>query len=84
MMIVDTTVVRAAMLEQGIGTMELVARSGLPAKTVSNFVTGDRKARVATITKLARALNVSPMSLIKQEADNGIKVSEQTTGAAVD
>lgn len=84
MVTVDTNAVLAAMLAQGIGTMELVARTGLPSKTVSNFVTGDRKARVATITKLARGLNVSPMSLIKQEADNGIKVSEQTTGAAVD
>ena len=84
MMIVDTAAVRRAMLAQNIGTMELVARSGLPSKTASNFVTGDRKARVATITKLARGLNVSPLSLIKQEADNGIKVSEQTTGAAVD
>lgn len=71
MMIVDTAAVRRAMLAQGIGTMELVARSGLPSKTASNFVTGDRKARVATITKLARGLNVSPMELVKREDNNG-------------
>lgn len=71
MMIVDTAAVRAAMLEQGIGTMELVARSGLPSKTASNFVTGDRKARVATITKLARGLNVAPMTLVKREDNDG-------------
>ena len=71
MMVVDTAAVRAAMLEQGIGTMELVARSGLPSKTASNFVTGDRKARVATITKLARGLNVAPMTLVKREDNDG-------------
>lgn len=69
MMTVDTAAVRAAMLEQGIGTMELVSRTGLPSKTASNFVTGDRRARVATITKLARGLNVAPMTLVKREGN---------------
>ena len=66
MMIVDSKAVWAAMLKLGIGTMQVTERSGLPSKTISNFVTSDRKARVPTIVKLAQALKVEPLSLVKE------------------
>ena len=68
MMIVSARAVWEAMLKLGVGTMEVTKLSGLPSKTVSNFVTADRRARIPTITKLARALQVEPMSLVKAVA----------------
>ncbi len=67
-MIVDSKAVWAAMLKLGVGTMEVTKLSGLPSKTVSNFVTADRRARVPTIARLAKALKVEPMSLVKAVA----------------
>lgn len=67
-MIVSARAVWEAMLKLGVGTMEVTKLSGLPSKTVSNFVTADRRARVPTITKLARALRVEPMTLVKAVA----------------
>ena len=66
MLVVSAREVQAAMLKLGIGTMEVTILSGLPSKTVSNFVTSDRRARVPTIAKLAKALQVEPMSLVKE------------------
>lgn len=68
MMIVSARAVWAAMLKLGVGTMEVTKLSGLPSKTVSNFVTADRRARVPTIARLAKALKVEPMSLVKAVA----------------
>lgn len=67
-MIVDSKAVWAAMLKLGVGTMEVTKLSGLPSKTISNFVTADRRARVPTIARLAKALKVEPMSLVKAVA----------------
>ena len=39
MVTVDTNAVRAAMLEQGIGTMELAARAGVLPKVASLMLT---------------------------------------------
>ncbi len=68
MLVVDSRAVWAAMLKLGVGTMEVTKLSGLPSKTVSNFVTADRRARVPTIARLAKALKVEPMSLVKAVA----------------
>lgn len=65
MMIVDSKEVWRAMLDLNVGTMQVAKDSGLPTKTISNFVTADRKARVPTINRLARALRVEPMKLVK-------------------
>lgn len=65
MLVVSARKVQAAMLERAVGTMEVTKLSGLPSKTVSNFVTADKRARIPTITKLARALGVPPMELVK-------------------
>lgn len=67
-MIVDSKAVWAAMLKLGVGTMEVTKLSGLPSKTISNFVQSDRRARVPTIARLAKALKVEPMSLVKAVA----------------
>lgn len=66
MMIVNSSEVKAAMLRLGVGTMEVTRLSGLPSKTVSNFVTADRRARVPTIIKLAQGLKVEPIKLVKE------------------
>lgn len=71
MMIVSAQAVQSAMLEREVGTMEVTKLSGLPSKTVSNFVQGDRRARVPTIAKLARALQVEPMELVKGASGRG-------------
>ena len=72
MVVVDTNAVRAAMLEQGIGTGELASRAGLPHKTASYYATGrSTRAQIPTVTKLARGLNVSPMDLVKREDNDG-------------
>ena len=67
MLVVSARKVQAAMLEREIGTMEVTKLSGLPSKTVSNFVTADKRARIPTITKLARALSVPPMTLVRSD-----------------
>ena len=67
MLVVSARKVQAAMLEREIGTMEVSKLSGLPSKTVSNFVTADKRARIPTITKLARALSVPPMTLVRSD-----------------
>jgi DNA-binding Xre family transcriptional regulator len=68
MMTISAQAVQEAMLKQEVGTMEVTKLSGLPSKTVSNFVQRDRRARVTTITKLARALQVNPMELLRKES----------------
>lgn len=70
MMIVSAQAVQAAMLKNEIGTMTLTKLSGLPSKTVSNFVQRDRRAHVPTICRLARALQVNPMELLRKESDS--------------
>ena len=66
MLIVSSRKVQEAMLAREVGTMTLTKLSGLPSKTVSNFVTADRRARIQTIIKLARALDVSPLELVRE------------------
>lgn len=66
MMTVSAQAVQAAMLKNEIGTMTLTKLSGLPSKTVSNFVQRDRRAHVPTICRLARALKVEPMELLRK------------------
>lgn len=70
MMIVSAQAVQAAMLKNEIGTMTLTKLSGLPSKTVSNFVQRDPRAHVPTICRLARALQVNPMELLRKESDS--------------
>ena len=71
-MTLDTAAIRAAMLEQGIGPLELSKRADMPRRVASTITSGgNRKARVATITKLARGLNVAPMDLVKREDNDG-------------
>lgn len=71
MMTVSAQAVHAAMLNQAIGTMELTKLSGLPSKTVSNFVQRDRRAHVPTICKLASALKIDPLELVKGANERG-------------
>lgn len=72
MVTVDTNAIRAAMLAQGIGTMEFASRAGVLPKVASLYATGKQKrARIPTVTKLARGLNVSPMELVKREDNDG-------------
>lgn len=65
-MMIDSGKVQRLMLERQLGTMELTKLSGLPSKTISTVVNRDARARIPTITKLARALSVSPMELVRR------------------
>ena len=72
MMTVSAQAVQAAMLNQAIGTMELTKLSGLPSKTVSNFVQRDRRAHVPTICKLANALKINPTEILVKGANERV------------
>lgn len=71
MLSVSCSAVQTAMLAAEVGTVELAKRSGLPTRAISNFATGDRAAQMPTIAKLARALNVEPMSFVKGVVGRG-------------
>lgn len=67
MLTVSANKVQRAMLAKSIGTMELTRLSGLPSKTISTVVNKDVRARIPTITKLARALDVPPLELVRND-----------------
>lgn len=65
MMKIDSGKVQALMLEQGIGVIELAERAKISAKTVSALHRRDCTIYIPTLTRLARALQVEPLKLIK-------------------
>lgn len=67
MLTVSANKVQRAMLAKAIGTMELTRLSGLPSKTISTVVNRDARARITTINKLARALDVPPLELVRND-----------------
>ena len=53
------------MLRLGIGVRELAKRAKIPANTVSVLHRKDTRVFIPTLSRLARALQVEPQSLIK-------------------
>ena len=65
---IDSAKVQALMLERGVGVLELAALAKIPAKTISALHRRDVKVYIPTLTRLARALQVDPMTLVKAVA----------------
>ena len=62
---VNSSAVQAAMLDIGVGVYELAERAKIPTNTVSVLHRKDTRVRIPTLSRLARALQVEPQSLIK-------------------
>lgn len=66
MLIIDSAEVKRLMLERGLGVMKLSELARIPPKTISYiFAHGDKEVFTATLHRLAKALEVPPMSLLK-------------------
>lgn len=65
MLWIDSAALQARMLALGIGVMKLAELARLQPKTVSALHKEDRRVHVTTLHKLAKALQCSPMELVK-------------------
>lgn len=68
MMKVDSAKVQALMLKRGVGVLELAKLAKIPAKTISALHRRDAKVYISTLSRLAKALQVEPLSLVKAVA----------------
>ena len=62
---IDSAALQARMLALGIGVMELAELARLQPKTVSLLFRHDRRVQPKTLHRLAVALQVEPMTLVK-------------------
>lgn len=69
MLIINASLVQAAMLRLGIGVMELAELAKIPPKTISTLHRRDKPVFLPTLSRLAKALQVAPMELVKKEGD---------------
>ncbi len=60
--------IRAARKEQGLKLQQLALLTGISAPALSRIETGKRDARITTLDRVARALRVSPASLLEEKA----------------
>ena len=65
MMMIDSVAVQAAMLRLGVGVMELAKIAEIPPKTISALHRRDKPVFLKTLARLAQALKVEPLSLVK-------------------
>lgn len=65
MLMIDSQAVQAAMLRLGIGVSKLAKLARIPPKTISTLHRKDKAVFMPTISRLAKALQVEPHSLIK-------------------
>ena len=65
MMIISASAVQAAMLRLGIGVMELAELAKIPPKTISTLHRRDKPVYLPTLARLAKALQVEPLRLVK-------------------
>jgi transcriptional regulator with XRE-family HTH domain len=64
---VDGERLRQLRVERALSLRALGERSGVTFATINNLENGNRPARLATIRKLAAALDVEPKELMKGE-----------------
>jgi len=62
----DRIALKAAMAQQCISIRDLANRSSVGYDTLSKILNTGREPNIATIGKLAAALNVSPKDLMKE------------------
>lgn len=65
MVTLNSSAVQAEMLNLGVGVRELAERAKIPANTVSVLHRKDTRVFLPTLSRLARALQVEPQTLIK-------------------
>lgn len=65
MLWIDSAALQARMLALGIGVMKLAELARLQPKTVSALHKEDRRVRIVTLFKLAKALQCLPTELVK-------------------
>ena len=65
-MIIDSGAVQAAMLRLGVGVTELAELARIPPKTISALHRKDKAVFLPTLSRLAKALQVEPYTLIKK------------------
>lgn len=65
MMMIDSGAVQAAMLRLGVGVTELAELARIPPKTISTLHRRDKPVFLPTLARLAKALQVEPMTLVK-------------------
>lgn len=68
MMIINAAAVQAAMLKLGVGVMKLAELAKIPPKTISALHRRDKPVYMPTLARLAKALQVEPMTLVKAVA----------------
>lgn len=66
MMMIDSGAVQAAMLRLGVGVTELAKIAEIPPKTISALHRRDKPVYLPTLARLAKALKVEPMTLVKE------------------
>lgn len=66
-MTINAAEVREAMLRLGVGVTELAELARIPPKTISALHRRDTKVFLPTLSRLAKALQVAPMELVKEE-----------------
>jgi transcriptional regulator with XRE-family HTH domain len=64
---VDRQRLRQLRVQRALSLRALGERSGVSFATINNLENGNRPARLATIRKLAEALEVDPIELMKGE-----------------
>lgn len=65
MLVVDSAVIRQAMLNKAVGIMELAKLAKMSPRTISLVYRHDMSVAFSTVTKLAKALDISPQSIVK-------------------
>ena len=61
---IDSRAVQAAMLRLGVGVYELAR---IPPKTISTLHRKDKAVFLPTLSRLAKALQVEPMTLVRSD-----------------
>ena len=67
MLLINAAIVQALMLKLGIGVMELAELARIPPKTISALHRHDTKVFLPTLSRLAKALQVEPMELVRSD-----------------
>lgn len=62
----NSKALRDAMIANCVGVSDLARLAGVTAVTITNLLKGDSPARLPTISKLAKALNIDAQSLLKE------------------
>ena len=64
---IDSRAVQAAMLRLGVGVYELAELARVPPKTISTLHRKDKAVFLPTLSRLAKALQVEPMTLVRSD-----------------